>query len=79
MGLGFAFDTQAHRALRPPRVRHPTDGSFTSSCFPPHLTVTQFLSASGRRAYPWRGLTPLWPFALSGARVAPNGALFFDL
>jgi len=78
VGLDFAFDMQAHRALRPHRVRrYPTDGSFTSSCFPPHLTVTQFLSVSRRRAYPWRGLSPLWPFALSGAHVAGLRQLCF--
>ena len=44
---------------RPNRVRYPTDGSFTSCCSPPRLTATQLHSVSGRRAYAWRGLSPL--------------------
>ena len=33
--------------VRPNRVRHPTDWSFTSRCFPPRLTATQFRSVKG--------------------------------
>ena len=32
---------------RPNRVRHPTDWSFTSCCFPPCLTATQLHSVTG--------------------------------
>jgi len=45
---------------RPNRVRYPTDESFTSCCSPPRLTTTQLQSVTGRRAYAWRGLSPLW-------------------
>ena len=54
-------------AGRPNRVRYPTDWSFTSCCFPPRLTTTQLQSVTGRRAYIWRGLSPLCPSTLSGA------------
>jgi hypothetical protein len=36
---------------RPNRVRHPTDWSFTSCCFPPRLAATQLQSVTGRRAH----------------------------
>ena len=52
---------------RPNRVCHPTDWSFTSCCSPPHIAVSQLHSVTGRRAYAWRGLSPLRPLALSGA------------
>jgi len=45
---------------RPNRVRYPTDELFTSCCSPPRLTTTQLQSVTGRRAYAWRGLSPLW-------------------
>jgi hypothetical protein len=51
VSLDFAIDMQARQSRRPNRVRHPTDGSFTSSCFPPCLATAQFLSVSGRRTY----------------------------
>jgi hypothetical protein len=38
-GLGFAFDWQARRSLRPYRVRYPTDESFTSVAS--HLALQQ--------------------------------------
>jgi len=40
------------------RVRHPTDWSFTSRCFGPHLLVTPLRLITGRRAHAWRGLAP---------------------
>src|SRR5207249_4306872 len=52
---------------RPNRVRHPTDWSFTSCCSPPRVTTAQLQSVTSRRAYAWRGLSPLWSCALSGA------------
>ena len=54
---------------RPNRVRHPTDWSFTSCCFPPCLAAAQLQSVTGRRAHTWSGLAPLCPRTLSGARV----------
>ena len=53
--------------VRPNRVRLPVDWSLASGCSPPRLTATQFPSATGRRAYAWRGLTPLRKCALAGA------------
>jgi hypothetical protein len=58
-------------ADRPNRVRHPTDGSFASCCSPPRLTTTQLHSATGRRTYTWRGLSPLCSSALVGALAGP--------
>ena len=46
-GLDFTLNPQARRYARPNRVRHPTDCMFASSCFPPRLTATQLLSATG--------------------------------
>ena len=69
-GLGFATVPQARRDMRPNRVRPPADWSLTSGCSPPRLTATQFPSVSGRRAFAWRGLAPLWMSALTGARNA---------
>src|SRR5437773_6197036 len=57
--------------IRPNRVRHPTDWSTTSDCSPRRLAAAQLSSVSGRRAYAWRGLAPLWMCALGGA---PGGA-----
>ena len=59
---------------KPNRVRHPTDWSVTSCCFPPRLAATQLQSVTGRRAYAWRGLSPLRPCTLTGARVRRLGA-----
>ena len=39
------------RHTRPKRVRHPTDWSFTSCCFPPRLAAAQLQSVTGRRAH----------------------------
>ena len=50
-GLDFAIEKQARRSARPYRVRHPTDWSFTSRCFGPHLVMTPFRLVSGRRAH----------------------------
>ena len=47
------------RFRRPYRVRYPTDWSCASDCSPPRLAAAQLSSASGRRAYAWRGLAPL--------------------
>ena len=58
-GLGFTLGPQARQTVRPNRVRHPTDGSFASSCFPPRLAATQFLLAIGRSRSAWKGLAPL--------------------
>ena len=77
-GLGFATVPQARRDMRPNRVRPPADWSLTSGCSPSRLTATQFPSVSGRRAFAWRGLAPLWMSALTGARnagVSPAGAV----
>ena len=38
-------------AMRPNRVRHPTDGSFTSCCSPPRLAATQLQSVTGWKAF----------------------------
>ena len=46
VGLGFVFAPQTHRVSRPNRVRIPTDWSFTSCCFPPHLAVTRLRSVT---------------------------------
>jgi len=61
------FEGRLTVVVRPNRVRHPTDRSFTLHCFPHLLTQTQLCSVSGRRAYAWRGLSPLWLGTLSGA------------
>jgi hypothetical protein len=53
------FSSRLARHTWPYRVRHPTDWSFTSRCFPPHLAVTQLRSVTGRRAHTRRGLSPL--------------------
>src|SRR5437773_11600503 len=57
--------------IRPNRVRHPTDWSTTSDCSPRRLAAAQLSSVSGRRAYAWRGLAPLWMCALGGAPGRP--------
>jgi hypothetical protein len=67
-GLDFAIASQARRSARPYRVRYPTDWSFTSRCFRPHLTMTPLRLISGRRAHTWRGLAPRCPCTLAGAR-----------
>src|SRR6201985_671029 len=43
---GFALNEQARRSFTPNQVRHPTDCRFTSDCFPPRLTATQFPSVT---------------------------------
>jgi hypothetical protein len=50
-GPDFAIESQARRSARPYRVRYPTDWSFTSHCFGPHLTVTPSCLVTGRRAH----------------------------
>ncbi len=42
----------AHLDVRPHRVRHPADCSFTSGCVPPLLAETQLLSVTGPRPSP---------------------------
>ena len=37
---------RARRFALPNRIRYPTDCQFASSCSPPHLTMTQLLSAT---------------------------------
>jgi hypothetical protein len=49
--LDFAIESQARRSARPYRVRYPTDWSFTSHCFGPHLAVTPLCLVTGRRAH----------------------------
>ena len=73
--LGFAFPTQAHRAIGPKRVRHPADYSFASRCSPPPLARTQFLSTSGRSVIAREGLPPSRPGTLVGARRGREGRL----
>jgi hypothetical protein len=46
-GLGFTFNEQARRHVRPKRVRFTTDCKFASGCSPPRLTATQLPSAIG--------------------------------
>jgi len=58
-GLGFATGMPAFPYHQTESSSFPTDWMFASSCFPPHLTVTQLLLASGRRASARRGLSPL--------------------
>jgi len=43
------FPSRLTASFRPNRVRHPTDWWFSFCCFPPHLTVTQLQSDTGRR------------------------------
>ena len=51
-GLDFTTLPRARRSARPYRVRrYPTDWSFTSRCFGPHLMVTPFRLVAGRRAH----------------------------
>ena len=50
-GLDFANPSQARQDIRPNRVRHPTDRSLISCCFPPRLAATQLQSITGRRAH----------------------------
>jgi len=50
-GLDFAIESQARRSARPYRVRYPTDWSFTSRCFGPHLSMTPLRLITGRRAH----------------------------
>jgi hypothetical protein len=45
--LDFVIKPLTHRNIRPNRVRHPTDCTFTSSCPPPRFTATQLLSVTG--------------------------------
>jgi hypothetical protein len=53
-GPDFALNPQAHRCVRPNRVRKSaTDCMFASGCSPPHLAVTQLPSASGGEHPPW--------------------------
>nr|VFK00278.1 MAG: hypothetical protein BECKLFY1418B_GA0070995_11791 [Candidatus Kentron sp. LFY] len=40
------MDPKARHNIPPNRVRYPTDCQFASGCSPPHLAVTQLLSAS---------------------------------
>jgi hypothetical protein len=62
---GFAITWQARRHNRPKRVRHPTDWSFISCCFPPHLAAKQLRSITGWRAFcPTRTCTSLTACAL---------------
>ena len=49
--LDFTIESQARRSARPYRVRSPTDWSFTSHCFGPHLAVTPLCLVTGRRAH----------------------------
>jgi len=70
------FEGRLTVVVRPNRVRHPTDRSFTLHCFPHLLTQTQLCSVSGRRAYAWRGLSPLWLGTLSGAPSHASGVRF---
>src|SRR4029453_13816113 len=42
----FATSSKALRDIPPNRVRPPTDRGFASGCSPPHLAVTQGLSAT---------------------------------
>ena len=51
-GLGFAFNEQARRHVRPNRVRFTTDCKFASGCSPPRLAATQLPSAIGRGHLP---------------------------
>ena len=62
--------------VRPNRVRHPTDWSFTSCCFPPRLTATQFRSVKGLSVYLKGTFTPLTTHACrrTGAGVPPAHA-----
>ena len=61
--------------VRPNRVRHPTDWSFTSRCFPPRLTATQFRSVKGLSVCLKGTCTPLTTHACrrTGARVPRAG------
>jgi hypothetical protein len=51
-GLDFALHEEAHRHVRPNRVRHPTDCRFVSSCSPPRLTATQLPLTIGSEHLP---------------------------
>ena len=64
-----SFTSRLVGAVRPNRVRHPTDWSFTSGCSPPRLAATQLPLVTGRRAHAWGGLAPPCPCTLAGALV----------
>ena len=49
---GFVITSKTRHAMKPKRIRFTADCIFASSCSPPHLTMTQFLSATGSIAYP---------------------------
>src|SRR3972149_7758733 len=53
-GLGFTISARAPRFREPNRVRHPTDWSFTFSCSPRHLAMTQLLLVTGFHIGPVR-------------------------
>jgi len=57
-GLGFTFNEQARRYVRPKRVRFTTDCKFASGCSPPRLTATQLPSATGSGHLPREDLHP---------------------
>ena len=58
------MNEKARRNTLPNQVRYPTDWLFTSSCSPPHLTVTQLLSVTE----PW--LTPTRTFTVLLKRLS---------
>jgi len=49
---GFVITSKTRHAMKPKRIRFTADCMFASSCSPPHLTMTQFLSATRSIAYP---------------------------
>ena len=59
----FVTFQKTRRTAKPNQVRHPTDRHFVSSCFPPHLTVTQLPSTTGL----W--LTPGWTCTILTKRL----------
>ena len=63
------MEPQTRRLALPNRIRYPADCPFASSCSPPHLTMTQLLSATAL----WH--TPTGTFTL-GCRNQPILALF---
>ncbi len=64
------MDLKARRNTMPNRVRYPTDWLFTSSCSPPHLTMTQLLSVTEL----WHTLTRIFTVLLKrlSGRTGPG-------